>query len=373
MKSIHIFKKGTHTSAQGITLDFNEDLLQGAAAAYDASLHEAPIVIGHPTSNGPAFGWISKLEYSDGNIHAIPHQVNADFQEMVQQGAFKKVSASWYLPDSPQNPKPGTLYLRHVGFLGAQPPAIKGLSGINFNEATDGVVEFEEPWQDGWNISTIAGVFKRLREFVIDKFSRDEADALVPDYVIDDLNRSAERKMNPPEPAFPTNYEENDPMKIEELQQQLADAQAQLAAVTAERDAAQGRVAQFEEAQKAARKAEIESQIDSLIAAGKVLPGNRAQALAFAESLDASGMTAEFGEGDQKQALTGSAAFIAFLQGQKSAVDFSEKAGDDKEPEQEETAQTLAQKAVNYQEEQRKAGRVIDIATAVNEVSKQAE
>lgn len=373
MKSIHIFKKGTHTSAQGITLDFNEDLLQQAATAYDPSLHEAPIVIGHPSSNGPAFGWVSGLNYQEGDLHAIPHQINADFQEMVQQGAFKKVSASWYLPDSPQNPKPGTLYLRHVGFLGAQPPAIKGLSGINFNEATDGVVEFEEPWQDGWNLSSIAGVFKRLREFVIDKFSREEADAVVPDYVIDDLNRAAERKMNPPEPTFPTNYEENDPMKIEELQQQVASLQAQLTTATAERDAAQGRVAQFEEANKAARKAEIETQIDSLIAAGKVLPGNRAQALAFAESLDASGMTADFGEGDQKQALAGSAAFIAFLQAQKTAVDFSEKSGDKNEPEHEETAQSLAQKAVNYQEEQRKAGRVIDIAMAVNEISKKAE
>lgn len=117
VKSINIFKAGTHTSAGGTTLDFSDDVLQASASAYDPAIHAAPMVIGHPADNGPALGWISALSYAEGELHADPDQVNADFEGMVQAGSFKKVSASFYGPDSPANPVPGTYYLRHVGFL----------------------------------------------------------------------------------------------------------------------------------------------------------------------------------------------------------------------------------------------------------------
>ncbi len=51
---------------------------------------------------------------------------------MVKAGRFKSRSASFYHPDNPNNPKPGVYYLRHVGFLGAQPPAVKGLKAVEF-------------------------------------------------------------------------------------------------------------------------------------------------------------------------------------------------------------------------------------------------
>lgn len=370
MKKIHIFKTGKHTSAGGTTLEFNEDILSNAATGYDPSLHEAPIVIGHPKSNGPAYGWIKSLEFSDGDIHAEPHQVNADFEEMVTNGAFKKVSASWYLPDSPTNPKPGTLYLRHVGFLGAQPPAIKGLQAIEFNEATEGVVEFEESWDSAWNLQGITGVFKRMREFLIDKFSREEADTVIPDYVIEDLSRSAERKLTQDQPT--QNYEEND-MTLEELQAKVDQLEADKATISAERDQLQERVTNFEEQEKNAKRERLEASVDALIKQGKVLPAHRAQVIAFAEMLDESGKTVEFGEGDNKEEVTGSAALMKFIEAQGQKVDFNEHTADDEEPAQPMDSRTLAAKAVEYQEEQRQKGRTIDIATAVNEVQKQAE
>src|SRR5690554_6456112 len=160
MKRINIFKPGKHTDSHGQTLDFSEDKLLAAASAYDPQLHEAPIVIGHPKDNHPAYGWVASLEFAEGALDAIPHQLNADFEEMVASGAFKKVSASFYLPDAPNNPKPGTLYLRHVGFLGAQPPAIKGLKAVEFSEAAEGVIEFEEQWQRGWMFKSVGDVFR---------------------------------------------------------------------------------------------------------------------------------------------------------------------------------------------------------------------
>ena len=104
MKRINIFKTGTHTSSNGTTLDFSEDKLQGSAESYSPSVHEAPIVIGHPKDNGPAYGWIKSMEFAEGSLDAIPDQVNEDFAEMVKSGAFKKVSASFYLSDAPNNP-----------------------------------------------------------------------------------------------------------------------------------------------------------------------------------------------------------------------------------------------------------------------------
>ena len=178
MKRINIFKPGTHTSASGSTLSFSESDLQASVDAYDPELHEAPITVGHPKDNLPAYGWIKSLSFSEERgIDATPDQVDSDFAEMVTAGRFKKVSASFYSPDAPNNPKPGAYYLRHVGFLGAQPPAIKGLKSVEFNEAEEGVVEFSEPW----DTQNTASMFRRLREFLIDKFSKDEADQVIPE------------------------------------------------------------------------------------------------------------------------------------------------------------------------------------------------
>ncbi len=134
MKKIHIFKTGTHTDSNGVSVSFSENDLQNAINAYNPSLHQAPIVVGHPKTDAPAFGWVKSLTANNGNLYAIPEQIQHDFGEQVKQGLYKKVSASFYPPNSSANPVKGVYYLRHVGFLGAEPPAIKGLEPIEFNE-----------------------------------------------------------------------------------------------------------------------------------------------------------------------------------------------------------------------------------------------
>ena len=125
MKPIKIFKVGKHTSMQGIVKDYTRDMLATCVAAYNPQTHEAPLVVGHPKTEDPAMGWVDHLELSDDDyLLAYPKQVPAEFAESVNAGKHNKVSASFYLPDSPANPTPGKLYLRHVGFLGAQPPAV---------------------------------------------------------------------------------------------------------------------------------------------------------------------------------------------------------------------------------------------------------
>ncbi|PTM95067.1 hypothetical protein C7449_104130 [Mycoplana dimorpha] len=128
------FRAGRHTSSSGQTLTFTERDLDAIAASYDPRTHEAPIVVGHPKTDAPAYGWIERVIAKSDGLHAIPRQVNAEFSELVQQGAYKKVSAAFYPANAANNPKPGAPYLRHVGFLGAEPPAVKGLSAVQFSE-----------------------------------------------------------------------------------------------------------------------------------------------------------------------------------------------------------------------------------------------
>ena len=81
---------------------------------------------------------LKSLSLNGGDLLAEPDQLDPQFAELVGNGRFKKVSASFYLPDSPNNPKPGTLYLRHVGFLLAQPPSHWGQLTL-FGEKEEGV------------------------------------------------------------------------------------------------------------------------------------------------------------------------------------------------------------------------------------------
>ncbi len=146
VKPFAIFKIGTHISSGGTTANFSEHDLEKSAKAYDPSLHEAPLVVGHPKDNSPSYGWVDSVSFSCGILTATPKQVDPVFSEAVKAGRYKKRSASFYLPDSPNNPKPGVLYLRHVGFVAI--PAVKGLPDPEFKEQEEGVITFCECEQE---------------------------------------------------------------------------------------------------------------------------------------------------------------------------------------------------------------------------------
>ena len=128
-----IFKTGSHTSDKGITKDYTEDDLNFIASSYNPSVSEAPIVIGHPVDNAPAFGWIESLKVVGDRLMAKAKQVVPQFTEALKNGLYKKRSISL--------DKEGKL--RHVGFLGAAAPAVKGLADIQFNAEETDSIEFE--------------------------------------------------------------------------------------------------------------------------------------------------------------------------------------------------------------------------------------
>lgn len=90
---IHIFRPGRHTAMQGTTIDFGESDLIATANAYDPARHEAPLVIGHPAADAPAWGWVGSLTADADGLFATPRQLDPAFAEMVRAGRFKKVSA----------------------------------------------------------------------------------------------------------------------------------------------------------------------------------------------------------------------------------------------------------------------------------------
>lgn len=155
LKPLDIFRPGSFVDMDGNERTFTDQDLVNMAEAYDPQLSEAPLVVGHPDGAAPAYGWTKSLSVGEGShLFADSHQVDADFAEMVGSGRFKKKSASFHLPDSPANPVPGVFYLRHIGFLGAQPPAVKGLRDAELVTADHAssdafiTIDFSEPEPD---------------------------------------------------------------------------------------------------------------------------------------------------------------------------------------------------------------------------------
>ena len=130
---IEIFSAGSHTDSDGRAQTVTREYIENAASNFDATLHEAPIVVGHPKNNLPAFGWVKSLRVNGDRLEAQFSDVDPEFEQLVSEGRFKKRSASFYV-DPATAPANRTPYLRHVGFLGAQPPAVKGLRDIQFGE-----------------------------------------------------------------------------------------------------------------------------------------------------------------------------------------------------------------------------------------------
>ncbi len=328
-KHLHIFKPGRQTAMSGAVLDFSESDLAASARAYDPALHEAPIVIGHPKHDAPAYGWVKSLAASGDGLNAEPHQVDADFAELVASGRYKKISASFYLPDAPNNPVPGVYYLRHVGFLGAMPPAVKGLKQAEFADAEEGVVEFGD-----WDDIQSAGLWRRMREWLIGRFGLDEADKVIPDYTVANLESSARQEEELPasfsdptdvrvSPTQPT-HEENHAVTPEQkaaLEAENAQLKQQLAAAKAEKQAA-------DDAERHKNNVDF---AEGLVSKGVLAPKHKGAVVALldlAAKPGTDGQPVDFSEGDTKHPLTD--VIKGFLGDMPKVVEFGETATKDK-------------------------------------------
>ncbi len=361
MPEIEIFRAGRHTPMQGPPLTFSEADIAAIAAGYDAALSEAPAVIGHPTHDGPAYGWVKGLRTDGGRLLAQVDQVEPQFAEMVRNGRFKKVSASFYPPTSKANPKPGAYYLRHVGFLGAMPPAVKGLAPVAFAGGLADAVDFAS----GFEFGTIARLLRGIREMMITK-AGDDADALtqvnnaLPAWEIDAIQDAGAR-----EQAITPSFIEPEPDDMS--QQQLADLSAREDKLKADREAFDAQLAAFAEQGRASRAAAralfINDNLDRLA-------GLQDAAAAFLEFCEGDGATAvSFGEGDQAKTMTPADWFKAVIVPRLVlAVDFSERTAEPSAGVDLDNPAAVAVAAQKYQFAEAQKGHSVDIATAVRHV-----
>ena len=252
---IEIFRPGRHLDDRGIAHHFSEADVDVMAASYNPALREAPLTVGHPKDNLPAYGWVKAVSRNAAGVLAItPHNVEPQFAEMVADKRFPKRSASFYPPQAPNNPTPGKWYLRHVAFLGAQPPAIAGLKDIQFSEDdAGGAVSFSEiepaPSTPQESLSMTEAEIKAMQEqLAAEKKAREKAEA-----------DAAESKKKA--------------------------------------DTAQAETASFAERARADRKAGFVSFAETQVEAGRLLPKDKAMAVATLDAL-ADAQPVEFAEGD---------------------------------------------------------------------------
>lgn len=309
VRKIEIFRPGTFTSRAGAELTFTAEELREVAAAYDPAVHEAPLVVGHPAHDAPAYGWIKGLEFVDGRLVATVDKLAPELVAAVDEGRFRKVSPAFFPPGGKSNPTPGKLTLRHVGVLGAAPPACSGLKPLAFADDVTEAVAFEFGAFTG---RTVASLWGTLRDFLIEKFGLDEADRAVPGYQINWLAEEVVREEMETSPAFSQPETTGVTMDKATLDTRAQELDAREQALTAKQ-------MEFSAQETARRIADNTAFVDGLIQEGRLASGQKIQVLEFMASLDAA-TAIEFSEGDGKVAKTPLRAFKDHLSAQPKLV-----------------------------------------------------
>ncbi len=332
LPEIEIFRAGRHTDMHGTVVDVSHADLAAIAAAYDPAIGEAPHVIGHPNTNAPAFGWVKKLVARNGVLFASAHgQVDGAFADMIGAGRFKKRSASFFLPQSANNPKPGAWYLRHVGWLGAAAPAIAGLRDVAFASADDDVVEFTTSDRVRFGFMDIAALLRRLRDRFIEQDGVESAEKILPSWQIDSIEQAATQEPASASFAAPQTIQPEPPEMPNEQNADFAAREASLAERQAAHDARELRL--LEQENIATRKG-ITEFADGLVAGGKLLPRQKASVVELLFALEAGGNPTELSfaaEDGTTATVTGGSALRSLLDGLPVQVDFSEHGAGDVE------------------------------------------
>lgn len=116
--------KGSYTEADidQIIANFNET-------------DKVPIVVGHPSTDSPAWGWVDALKRKGDTLFARVAEMRDELQQAIADGRFRNRSIKLIHRDT--GPA-----LAHIGFLGGVLPEVKGLASLPAFAAGDGV-EFE--------------------------------------------------------------------------------------------------------------------------------------------------------------------------------------------------------------------------------------
>lgn len=297
LRNVEIFRTGTWTDSSGKTKDFTLLDLEVIRDSYDPEVEEAPAVLGHPEGDAPSYGWAHNLRVVKDRLVADFLQAPREFVAAVKAGRFKKRSISL----SP------SLKLRHVAFLGAALPAVKGLRDVAFSSGADALeYTFSESGAgpESMEEETMKTELEKLKAEMAQMRTdlttiKDNAQASAFSARLEGMERQAEAVGREAD------------AKVKAAEDALAKAEKELA--------------NFQEAQiKAAR----EARFDTLVKDGKALPADKSEIMAFAEGLAASDGDMEFSQGDGKtEKVSMEEAFWRRLEAQGGHGLFSEYSG----------------------------------------------
>lgn len=267
-KTVEVFRPGRFTPMQGAPITFSAADLAALAAAYDAEAAPAPAVVGHPRIDAPAYAWARAFAFDETRqrLTATLGDVAPEFAEAVAAGRYRKISLALFAPDAPNNPRPGVWYPKHIGFLGAAAPAVSGLKPVAF-AADDGALTFE--FADADALKDVAGLFRNLREWMIEKFGVETADRVAPGWTIGWIDDAAEREAREAPlatPGFAAPRKERPMTRTPPADAPADEAARQREAAFAEREAA------LDARERAARHDDHVAFAEKLIGEGRFLP-----------------------------------------------------------------------------------------------------
>lgn len=380
---VEIFKAGTHTDSKGREFKASTEDLDQIVANH--ALGRAPGVLGHPKDNDPAYLWVDGLKRDGESLFAKFADINPAFDDGVALGAYRNRSIKVV-----RDRKHG-LRLWHVGWLGAQPPAIDGLAAnpVQFSaDELDDAFEFSAD-EDAvnaltWAIDGVGRLLRGLRDHVIEQDGAEVADRVLPTWSIDNVISQAQAARDAlarevrPGPAFTHPSNSGDPsmsnitLTPEQLEEKLAAARREAEQQTEAKFSAQGKELAELRAERANEK--VTGLLNDWKAKGLIVPADEAPLREFMgalEGLEAFEFSAAEGQAPtSKQPLSFFAEFMAArkpvvkLGGGGKVEDVAAlNLGD---------ANDITAKAHEFQKAEADAGRTVSFELAVQHVTTQA-
>lgn len=336
---LDLLRPGKWRDKSGKLIDVTRDMINKVAAAtkkYAYQNNKFPFTIGHPKDDSPAYGYGDKSKVSvDERGHLQLEASEEDFSnELVQLVKDKKFSTL-----SVKTRKDGSL--RHVAFLGAAAPAVTGLDPVEFaEEDEDGMifefseldvhdnneelsVEFAEYEVSRYPFRNIQNIFRNIKNWWIEEYGKDEADKILPEYLVESSGEAPRVFTPAKEMAFSEQINNEDEMKLSpEVQQQLDDANAKIADLTGKLETATTeltageREKKFNSALAFCEGEEMQNRIPPAIGANQV-----ANLMVELEGVG----ELEFSEGEETKKVAAVDTFKAILK-QLPEMEFSEMA-----------------------------------------------
>lgn len=371
---IEVFKADTHTDSKGRKISFSQADLDQMIVNH--ALGAAPAVIGHPKDTAPAYAQVEEYKREGNSLFAKFTKINPAFESGVESGAYFNRSLSVHKDD-----KHGWR-VRHIGWLGAMPPAIDGLQPVEFSADDDSCFEFAAPgYSLVWGLESAAKLMRSLRDRMIEKDGLEAADATLPQWQIDSMLEAATTARQQFGEANPSLFNQptgEDDMSITQadLDKAVADAAA---AGEAKGKAAAEAVSKAEFAatqtqlvtlQKERQKERIATQIKGWKDKGVIVPADEAGLSEYMATLEDGGAEFSFSKAEGGEDKKTPAQFFAdFMSARKPVVKLgSSGQADDATPLNTQSAADLTKAANDFMAAEAKEGRNVSSAQAVQHV-----